>query len=140
MNEEIALRLKVYRIYRNITQEKVAEDLNISRSKVSSWESCRRDMSITDAIMLANYLGVSMDNLFNPVCLNSNEFCEIAKRYFKNDKITLEEKNEILKKLFEYRTTGEISELFDESKWHFYPKKFHILRRIMYRNVSKKDV
>lgn len=116
MNKEIALRLKVYRIYRNITQEKIAEDLNISRSKVSSWESCRRDMSITDAIMLANYLGVSMDNLFNPVCLDSNEFCEIAKRYFKNETITLEEKNDVLKRLFEYRTTGEINELFDESK------------------------
>lgn len=140
MNDKIALRLKVYRIYRNITQEKVAEDLNISRSKVSSWESCRRDMSITDAIMLANYLGVSMDNLFNPVSLNSNEFCEIAKRYFENSKITLEEKNEILKRLFKYRTTGEIKELFNESKWLFYLKKNYILRRIMYRNVSKKEL
>lgn len=36
MNEEIALRLKVYKIYINMTKEKIAEDLNISRLKVSS--------------------------------------------------------------------------------------------------------
>lgn len=116
MNTDISLRLKVYRVYKNVTQEKMAEDLNISRSKVSSWETSRRDMSITDAIIVANYLGVSMDNLFNPVCLNSEEFCKIAKRYFENSHIKLEEKNEVLKRLFEYRTRGEIDELFNESK------------------------
>lgn len=116
MNNDIATRLKVCRIMRRLTQEKIAEDLHISRSKISSWESCRRDMSITDAIMLANYLGVSMDNLFNPVPLNSNEFCDIAKRYFNNEKISLNEKNEVLKKMFEYRTSSEIKELFSESK------------------------
>lgn len=140
MNKDIAIRLKVCRIMRRLTQEKIAEDLHISRSKISSWESCRRDMSITDAIMLANYLGVSMDNLFNPVSLNSNEFCDIAKRYFSNEKISLNEKNEVLKRMFEYRTDGEIKELLSESKWRFYPNLFHIYRRIMYRFVSKNNI
>ena len=115
MNEDIARKLKVYRVYRGISQEQLAENLNISRSKVSSWETCRRDMNITDAIMLVNYLNISMDNLFNPISLNSEEFCKIAERYFESRKISLIEKNETLKKLYEYRTSGEVKELFDES-------------------------
>lgn len=41
------------------------------------------------------------------MCLNSNEFCEVAEEYFKNGRITLEEKNKILKRL-EVRKTNEL--------------------------------
>lgn len=117
MNNSIATQLRLYRVINNITQEKMAEDLNISRSKISSWETCRRDMSMTDAIIISNYFNASMDNLYNPKNLNSEEFCKIAKRYFENEKISLKEKNNVLKILYEYRTQGEINELFGESKW-----------------------
>ena len=46
-----------------MTQENLAEILDISRSKVSSWETNKRDMTITDAINLANYYEISLDNL-----------------------------------------------------------------------------
>lgn len=113
MNQDIALRMRVYRVYRNISQEKMAEALNFSRSKISSWESCRRDICMTDAIELSNYLKVSMDNLFNPKELSTIEFMEIAKRYFNNPKLSVEEKNYSLKKLYEYRTQGEVATLFE---------------------------
>lgn len=116
MNNSIATQLRLYRVINNITQEKMAEDLNISRSKISSWETCRRDMSMTDAIIISNYFNASMDNLYNPKNLNSEEFCKIEKRYFENEKISLKEKNNVLKILYEYRTQGEINELFGESK------------------------
>ena len=70
----------------------MAEDLNISRSKISSWETGRREMSLYDAIVISNYFNVSMDNLFNKKALTSDEFIQIAERYFKNNKISLEEK------------------------------------------------
>ena len=79
MNNDIGHKLKVYRIRKGYSQEMLAEKLNISRSKVSSWESGRRDMCITDAILLVNLLGISMDNLFNPIVLDTDEFCKIAK-------------------------------------------------------------
>ena len=115
MNDSISTQLRLYRIINGITQEKMAEDLHISRSKISSWETCRRDMSITDAIIISNYFNASMDNLYNQKCLTSTEFLKIAKRYFENDKISIKEKNAILKNLYEYRTSGEIKELFNES-------------------------
>ncbi len=116
MNKEIARRLKVYRIVRNITQEQMANDLKISRSKVSSWESNRRDMNITDAILVSKYLNISMDNLFNPEALSTDEFNKIATRYFQNSEISDFEKTETLKKLFKYKSDFEIEKLFNESK------------------------
>ena len=54
MNDLIVDKLKELRKNKKITQEQLAEKLDISRSKVSSWETNRRDMSITEAIKLAN--------------------------------------------------------------------------------------
>ena len=116
MNNSIATQLRVYRVINNVTQERMAEDLHISRSKISSWETCRRDMSMTDAIIISDYFDASMDNLYNQKNLSSEEFCKMAKRYFENEKISIEEKNNVLKTLYEYRTQGEINELFSESK------------------------
>ena len=80
---------------KHVSQEKMAEDLNISRSKISSWETGRREMSLYDAIVISNYFNVSMDNLFNKKALTSDEFIQIAERYFKNNKISLEEKKKL---------------------------------------------
>ena len=73
-------------------------------------------MTLNDAVVVSDYFDVSMDNLYNPKALNSKEFMKIAQRYFNNDKISIEERNEVLKDLFRFKTDGEIKELFDESK------------------------
>ena len=99
MNERLGIDLKVQRILKGVSQEKMAEDLNISRSKVSSWETGRREMSLYDAVIISDYFDVSMDNLFNKKALNSEQILQIAKRYFENDKISLEEKKETLKRI-----------------------------------------
>ena len=98
MNERLEIDLKVQRILKGVSQEKMAEDLNVSRSKVSSWETGRREMSLYDAVIISDYFDVSMDNLFNKKALNSEQILQIAKRYFENDKISLEEKKETKKK------------------------------------------
>lgn len=90
MNERLGIDLKVLRILKGVSQEKMAEDLNISRSKVSSWETGRREMSLYDAIVISDYFEVSMDNLFNKKSLNSEQVVQIVKRYFNNDKISLD--------------------------------------------------
>lgn len=115
MNKEIGLRIHFLRTLKNVSQEKMAEDLCMSRSKVSSWETGRRDMCITDALIVCDYFAVSMDNLFNPKSLNSEEFEKIAQRYFENDEISFDEKTSVLKKLFDYRNEREKKELFNES-------------------------
>ena len=89
MSERLGVDLKVQRILKGVSQEKMVEDLNISRSKVSSWETGRREMSLYDAAIISDYFDVSMDNLFNKKALNSEQVLQIAKRYFENDKISL---------------------------------------------------
>jgi transcriptional regulator with XRE-family HTH domain len=55
MNERLEIDLKVQRILKEISQEKMAEDLNRSRSKVSSWETGRREMSLYDAVIISDW-------------------------------------------------------------------------------------
>lgn len=111
MNERLGIDLKVQRILKGVSQEKMAEDLNISRSKVSSWETGRREMSLYDAVIISDYFDVSMDNLFNRKALNSEQVLQIAKRYFENDKIPLEEKKETLKKILYFKSEREAKEI-----------------------------
>lgn len=80
MSERLGVDLKVQRILKGVSQEKMVEDLNISRSKVSSWEKGRREMSLYDAVIISDYFDVSMDNLFNKKALNSEQVLQIAKR------------------------------------------------------------
>ena len=111
MNERLGIDLKVLRILKGVSQEKMAEDLNISRSKVSSWETGRREMSLYDAIVISDYFEVSMDNLFNKKALNSEQVVQIVKRYFNNDKISLDEKKETLKKMLYFKSEREANEI-----------------------------
>ena len=111
MNERLGIDLKVLRILKGVSQEKMAEDLNISRSKVSSWETGRREMSLYDAIVISDYFEVSMDNLFNKKALNSEQVLQIVKRYFNNDKISLDEKKETLKKMLYFKSEREANEI-----------------------------
>jgi len=111
MNERLGIDLKVLRMLKGVSQEKMAEDLNISRSKVSSWETGRREMSLYDAIVISDYFEVSMDNLFNKKALNSEQVLQIVKRYFNNDKISLDEKKETLKKMLYFKSEREANEI-----------------------------
>ena len=111
MNERLGIDLKVLRILKGVSQEKMAEDLNISRSKVSSWETGRTEMSLYDAIVISDYFEVSMDNLFNKKALNSEQVLQIVKRYFNNDKISLDEKKETLKKMLYFKSEREANEI-----------------------------
>ena len=111
MNERLGIDLKVLRILKGVSQEKMAEDLNISRSKVSSWETGRREMSLYDAVIISDYFEVSMDNLFNKKELNSEQVLQIVKRYFDNDKISLDEKKDTLKKILYFKSERAANEI-----------------------------
>ena len=125
MNERLGIDLKVLRILKGVSQEKMAEDLNISRSKVSSWETGRREMSLYDAIVISDYFEVSMDNLFNKKALNSEQVLQIVKRYFNNDKISLDEKKETLKKMLYFKSEREANEII--SWYELTPKSQKII-------------
>lgn len=55
--------LKTIRKAKNLTQQKVALDLNITREALSYYESGKREPSFQLLIQLSKYFGVSIDYL-----------------------------------------------------------------------------
>lgn len=74
----IGSNIKKFRNKRDITQEKLAEVLNISISAVSQWESNKTLPDISTIIVLANYFQVTIDELLGIDIKNSKE---IIKNY-----------------------------------------------------------
>lgn len=116
MDYKIIEKLKELRKNKKITQEQLAEKLDISRSKVSSWETNRRDMSITEAIKLANIYEVSLDNLFEINKITEEEYVKISNKFLKSKNITLEEKVRIIELLRECLKKYNVDEFYENYK------------------------
>lgn len=116
MDYIIIEKLKELRKSKRITQEQLAEKLDISRSKVSSWETNRRDMSITEAIKLANIYEVSLDNLCEINQITEEEYIKISTNFIKCKNITLEEKVRIIELLRDSLKQNNIDEFYENYK------------------------
>ncbi len=57
------MRLKELRRARNMTQLRLAMELNTNQNTISRYESGEREPSIADLIRLADYFNVSVDYL-----------------------------------------------------------------------------
>jgi Helix-turn-helix. len=57
------MRLKELRKKRNITQLKLALDLNMNQNTISRYETGEREADYATLILLADYFGVSVDYL-----------------------------------------------------------------------------
>lgn len=114
MNEKSGLNFRVQRALKNVSQEKMAEDLNISRSKVSSWETHRRDICMQDALMVAKYFNTDLNSLFYNGIPDSNGFFGIAKNYFKNLNISYKEKEKMFIKILELKQECEVEHLLSQ--------------------------
>ena len=55
--------LKELRKSRNISQLKLALDLNMNQNSISRYENCEREADYETLIKLADYFGVSLDYL-----------------------------------------------------------------------------
>lgn len=60
---EIGPKLKKARLEKKLTQENVAEILNVSRSTISSWEVGRSYPDLDNLVSISNLYDVSLDNL-----------------------------------------------------------------------------
>ena len=116
MNSNISDKIRNIRKVNQLTQEEFAEELNISRSKVSSWERTRRDMSITDAINIAKQFNLSLDNFFENENISAEEYIEISDKFFKNKQISLKEKSKIITIIEDNFKKENIKEIYDEYK------------------------
>ena len=116
MEQTISNKIRNIRKYNKLTQEEFAEELDISRSKVSSWERTRRDMTITDAIKFANRFHISLDNFLEIKEISVEEYIEISDKFFKNKQISLKEKTKIITIIDENFQKENIKEIYNEYK------------------------
>lgn len=116
MEPIISDKIKNIRKYNKLTQEEFAEKLDISRSKVSSWERRKRDMSITDAIKIANRFHISLDNFLEVKDISVEEYIEISDKFFKNKQISIKEKTKIITIIDDNFQKGNIKEIYNEYK------------------------
>ncbi len=61
----IAEALREHRISRNISQEKLALDTKLKQQSISRWENGKNLPDIVSCIKLANYYGITLDELVN---------------------------------------------------------------------------
>ena len=60
---EIGKKLKEARLNRDLTQEVIAEKLNVSRQTISNWENEKSYPDIISVIDLSNLYSISLDDL-----------------------------------------------------------------------------
>lgn len=61
----IGIKIKKFRHQQNLTQEQLAEYLNVSVSAVSQWESGKTVPDVSTILALANFYDVTLDELFD---------------------------------------------------------------------------
>ena len=76
MNETMGQIIRRLRKERNLTQEELAEQLNITYQAVSRWENGTGMPDISQIVPLATVFGVTTDVLFNIAGTNANEEAE----------------------------------------------------------------
>ena len=65
IRNEGLIGLKILRKQRNLNQQKIAMDLNISREVISYYENGKRNPDINMLKLLSRYFNVSIDFLIN---------------------------------------------------------------------------
>jgi transcriptional regulator with XRE-family HTH domain len=116
MEQIMSNKIRNIRKINKLTQEDFAEELDISRSKVSNWERTKRDMTITDAIKLAKRFHISLDNFFEIGEISPEEYIEISDKFFKNKQISIKEKTKIITIIDDNFQKGNIKEIYNEYK------------------------
>ena len=65
MKMNIGIKIKKFRHERDLTQEQLAEYLNVSVPAVSQWESGKTVPDVSTLLALANFFSVTLDELFD---------------------------------------------------------------------------
>ena len=63
MNNNISNNIKVLRKRRRLSQAGLGIAVGFSRSKISNWEIGRRAITIEEAMILADYFKITLDEL-----------------------------------------------------------------------------
>jgi len=109
-DKEIGEKIKRIRNKNGDTQEKLAEKLQIGdRIKISRIENGHQSMTGNELIKFCSLYNISLDALINDDRLNSEDFLVLANRYLINDNIQVEEKRQVIRKIYIELANNEIN-------------------------------
>ena len=110
-DKEIGERIKRIR-GKEYTQEELAEQLGIGdRAKISRIENGKQSMTANELIKFCSLLNISLDALINNEKINSKDFLTMSDRYLQNNNIEIEEKRDVIKKVYIKLANNEIESI-----------------------------
>lgn len=97
--------LKYIRQKKNISQQELADKLNLDRSTISRWENDEMDVTVGNALQVANYFNIPIEDLTGKDMTNDNNktFDELELLFDKNKDILTEDDKDMIKFLIEKR-------------------------------------
>lgn len=111
-SKEIGNKIKNLRTISGYTQEEIAEKLDIGdKIKISRIENGKQSMTANEMIKFCKLLNISLDSLINNEKLSSEDFIDISKRYIFNEQVVIEERKEVVKKLYIELANKELSDI-----------------------------
>ncbi|MFA6423921.1 MAG: type II toxin-antitoxin system antitoxin SocA domain-containing protein [Candidatus Magasanikbacteria bacterium] len=89
MNKNYQTAIKQLRLEKNISQSDIAQKMGISRTSYISFEQGKRDISLSEAGVLADIFGISLEDLKNGVTPNNEKYKQMILAFLRLDtKIT----------------------------------------------------
>ena len=104
--EEIGKKIRILRKTRGLTQEQLAEKVNVKRATISNYEIGRRSPHIKELEDISNALGVNLD-YFGFGGSAAVDLVARAKVLFENDSISAEEKAQAYKEIMKLYLKNE---------------------------------
>ena len=108
--------LKYIRQQKNISQQELADKLNLDRSTISRWENDEMDVTVGNALLVANYFNIPIEDFTSKDLSTGNrdDFDELELLFDKNKDILTDEDKEYIKFIIEKRKKDIDKQLHDE--------------------------
>ena len=99
MNDSIGHKLKLLRREKRMTQQELADALDVKRATISNYEIGRRSPHLSELRRIAEYFGVGLDHFGVAQTDDVLDLVTRAKKVFDNENIPTEKKEAVYKEL-----------------------------------------
>ena len=104
MSKIFSINLKYLRTTKKISQQQLADKLNIDRSTISKWETGDIDPTVSNVIAIANLLGVPVSDLVGlDIQKNNYEIDELKELFIQNYNLLTEDDKDTIRFIIEKR-------------------------------------
>jgi transcriptional regulator with XRE-family HTH domain len=99
VNNDLGKKLKALRKGKKLTQQELADRLNISRATISNYEVNRRSPHLSELKRFADFYGVGLDYFGVATKDEVFDLLSRAKKVFESDEVKKEDKENLYKEL-----------------------------------------